>query len=260
VSQPEYLFGDGDTAAKRLKLLARVYQESTRTFLVNAAGSAPFRLALDLGCGPGFTTHLIADTLRCDRTIGLDASVGFIKLARATADDRTSFLEYDITAVPFRSGPANLIFCRFLLTHLRDPAVVAKWASQLERKGLLLLEETESIHTAHPVFAHYLTIVEAMLASQSNSLCVGKLVAALDSPGGLKSVFGELRHLPVRNCDAARMFALNLSAWKDSEFVRTNYSPAIILELEEDLTRAAAIDSPVREIEWQMRQRAWLKE
>jgi trans-aconitate 2-methyltransferase len=64
MSRPEYLFGDGDTAAQRLKLLASVYQESTRAFLSRAAGSARFRLVLDLGCGPGFTTHLISDALR----------------------------------------------------------------------------------------------------------------------------------------------------------------------------------------------------
>jgi trans-aconitate 2-methyltransferase len=257
--RPEYLFGDSDSAAQRLKLLASVYQESTRAFLANAAGSARFQLALDLGCGPGFTTHLIADALRCDRIIGLDASPSFIKLASATAGERMSFLQHDITAIPFPGGCANLIFSRFLLTHLRDPAAaVAKWATQLERNGLLLLEETETIHTAHPVFARYLAIVEAMLASQSGRLYAGHLVAGLDSPGGLKPAFSEIRSLPVRNCDAGRMFVLNLSTWKDNEFVRTNYSPGLILQLENDLTEIAAIESPAREIEWEIRQSAWL--
>jgi trans-aconitate 2-methyltransferase len=261
VSQPAYLFGDTDAAAVRLELLARVYQESTRAFLARAAGSARFRLVLDLGCGPGFTTRLIADTVRCDRLIGLDASASFTKLARANAGERMSFFEHDITAIPFPTECANLIFARFLLTHLRNPdLVVAKWATQLEQDGLLLLEETESIRTAHPVFARYLAIVEAMLASQSNSLYAGGLVASLDSPGGLKSVVSELRRLPVRNSDAARLFALNLNTWKDSEFVRTNYSRDSILELEQALTEIAVTESSAREIEWRMRQRGWLKQ
>ncbi len=160
MNQPQYLFGDSTTAAQRLKLLASVYNESTRAFLAKAAGSARFQLALDLGCGPGFTTRLIADTLRCDRVIGLDASAGFIELARANSGERLSFLRHDLTAIPFPSGRPNLIFSRFLLTHLREAAaVVAKWATQLEDRGLLLLEETEAIHTAHPVFARYLRIV-----------------------------------------------------------------------------------------------------
>lgn len=261
MSQPEYLFGDSDTAAQRLKLLASVYQESTRAFLARAAGSARFRLALDLGCGPGFTTHLINDTLRCDRVIGLDASAGFIKLARAAAGERMSFLQHDITAIPFPSGRANLISSRFLLTHLHDPdAVIAKWATQLEQGGLLLLEEVESIHTVHPAFGRYLAIVEAMLASQSNRLYAGRIIAELDSPGGLKCTFSELRSVPVRDCDAARMFSLNLNTWKGSEFVRTHYSSGLITELEKDLAEIAAVESPAREIEWEMRQSAWLKE
>jgi trans-aconitate 2-methyltransferase len=260
MSRPEYLFGDSDKAAQRLKLLACVYQESTRAFLENAAGSVRFQLALDLGCGPGFTTHLISDTLRCDRVMGLDASASFIRMARATVGERISFLEHDITAIPFPSGCANLIFSRFLLTHLRDPDfVVAKWATQLEPNGLLLLEETENIHTVHPVFGRYLAIVEATLARQSNRLHAGHLVACLDSPGGLKATFSELRSLPVRNCDAASMFVLNLNTWKDSEFVRANYSRDSIVELEQALTEIAVTESSAREIEWNMHQAAWRK-
>jgi SAM-dependent methyltransferase len=261
VSQPEYLFGNSDTAARRLDLLARVYQESTRVFLARAAGSKRFHLALDLGCGPGFTTHLIASTLRCDRVTGLDSSASFIKLARAAAAERISFLQHDVTVTPFPNGCANLIFSRFLLTHLPDPAgKVARWATQLERDGLLLLEETEAIHTVHPAFARYLTIVEALLASQSNRLYAGPLVAGLDSPGGLKLAFSELRSLHVRNSDAARMFALNLNIWKGSEFVRTNYSRDSMRELEQALTEIATRESSAQEIEWEMRQSAWFKE
>jgi SAM-dependent methyltransferase len=238
-----------------------VYQESTRAFLQHAAGSRRFALVLDLGCGPGFTTHLINDTLFCDRIIGLDASIDFIRRAHAAASGHISFLQHDITTVPFPSGCANLIFSRFLLTHLRDPgAVIAKWATQMEPGGLLLLEETEAIHTVHPAFECYLKIVEAMLAEQSNQLYAGRLIANLDSPGGIKRIFNELRSLPVRNCDAARMFTLNLNTWKNSEFVRANYSPSLILELENDLTEIVAVESPAREIEWEMRQGAWLKE
>jgi len=264
----QYLFGDSNTAAQRLKLLASVYQESTRAFLTNAAGSARFHLGLDLGCGLGLTTNLIAETLRCDRVIGLDTSATFIKLARATAGGRMSLIQHDITATPFPGGNANLIFSRFLLTHLRDPAaVVTKWATQLEGGGLLLLEETEAIHTANPVFTRYLRIVEAMLAEQSNQLYAGRMVASLASPGGLKSTVSELHGLPVRNSDAARMFASNLNALKDSESVRTNYSSRVrlalervLLALENELRQIAAIESPARQIEWEMRQSAWLKE
>jgi trans-aconitate 2-methyltransferase len=260
VSPPQYLFGDSDAAFERLQLLGRVYHESTRTFLAKAAASEYLRLGLDLGCGPGFTTHLIAETLRCERVIGLDASEGFIKLARTNANERVMFLRHDINAVPFPNSPANLIFCRFLLSHLRNPAaVIAKWATQLDARGLLLLEEAEAIVTAHPVFARYLTIVEAMLAAQSNQLYAGRLVANLHLQGALQRESSELRPLPVRNCEAARMFELNLRTWKDSEFVRNNYSRDCIAELDNELSTIATGESSAHDIEWEMRQATWRK-
>jgi len=64
-------FGDTDIAARRLKVLAEVFAESTRAFLLDTVISKP-RLALDLGCGPGYSTHFLADGLQCNHTAGLD--------------------------------------------------------------------------------------------------------------------------------------------------------------------------------------------
>ena len=159
MSRSQYLFGDSDSAAQRLRLLASVYRESTRAFLMRAAGSGHFDLALDLGCGLGFTSHLIGNTLQCKRVICIDASAVFIKLARDIASERVSFIHHDVTSIPFPTGSANHVFSRFLLTHLRDPAYqVAKWPTQLKPEGLLLLEEAESIQTSHPEFSRYLAV------------------------------------------------------------------------------------------------------
>jgi SAM-dependent methyltransferase len=234
VSQAQYLFGESESAAQRLRLLARVYQESTRAFLAKAAGAAHFPSALDLGCGLGFTSHLIAGTLQCDKVVGLDASAGFIAWARVNSHDRVSLVQHDITTIPFPTGRANLIFSRFLLTHLRDPAgVVAEWTTQLESSGLLLLEETEAVHATHPAFARYLETVEGLLSSQSNQLYAGRVVAGLKLPDNLRQTMNELRPLAVRSADAARMFLLNLQSWKQSEFIRANYSEDEISGLSE---------------------------
>jgi SAM-dependent methyltransferase len=255
-----YLFGDTDPAAQRLHLLAVVYQESTRAFLSRAAASAHFHFALDLGCGPGFTTRLIADTVACDRVAGLDASPAFIKLASGNSDERLSFLKHDITAIPFPTGRANLIFSRFLLTHLCNAAeIAAKWLTQLEPQGFLLLEETESIHTSDRIFARYLKIVEEMIAGHSNQLYAGHLIAGLNFQSEVKSVINELTSVPIRNCHAARMFALNLQTLKDNKFVRANYSPDSILELENALAEIAGNESAASEIEWKLRQAAWTR-
>jgi hypothetical protein len=58
----------------------------------------------------------------------------------------------------------------------------------------------------------------------------------------------------VRSSDAAGMFVLNMNAWKDTEFVRANYAPESIMELEMELARIAGEESPACEIVWEMRQ------
>jgi len=54
-----YLFGDTDVAARRFQVLAEVFADSTRPFLQQAVTGSR-HLAVDLGCGPGFTTHLLS--------------------------------------------------------------------------------------------------------------------------------------------------------------------------------------------------------
>src|SRR5258708_35887545 len=98
-----YAFGDTDIAARRLELLANVFEHSMRACLREApaarlglAQNLAQKIAIDLGCGPGFTTHLIAETLGFSRVVGLETSKRFIELARATANVRVSFELHDV--------------------------------------------------------------------------------------------------------------------------------------------------------------------
>src|SRR5260370_22398603 len=163
---PKYAFGDTDIAARRLELLAHVFEHATRAFLREApaarlglAQNLAQKIAIDLGCGPGFTTHLIAEALGFSRVVGLETSERFIELARATANARVSFELHDVCCVPFPTGAADMIFCRFLVTHLADPAdASAKWTTQLNSVGLMMLEGVEHIDTAHPALCSYVGI------------------------------------------------------------------------------------------------------
>jgi trans-aconitate 2-methyltransferase len=256
--KPKYAFGDTDIAARRLELLAHVFEHSTRAFLREALATRlglAQNLAIDLGCGPGFTTHLIAETLGFGRVVGLETSQRFIELARATASARISFELHDVCCVPFPTGTADMIFCRFLVTHLADPAdALAKWATQLNHGGLLMLEEVERINTAHPVLSAYVGIVEAMLQSQSNTLYAGTFIAEPDRTQGLQNVSSEVRRVAVINSDAAGLFRLNLQVWKERAFIRETYSEKTIRDLDSALEAIARQRGRESDIEWRMRQ------
>jgi trans-aconitate 2-methyltransferase len=250
----QYLFGDSDLAAHRLEVLADVYADSTTAFLREAVTNNP-RLAVDMGCGPGFTTRLLADTLKCEQAVGLDSSEHFVSLAQKTKTDRISFYFHDVTSVPFPVEPADVIFCRYLLTHLQQPQdIVSRWATQLRPKGLLLMEEVDNIHTDNETFALYLNIVDAMLEQQSAELYVGRVLDALEDTDILKRQASKVGHVPVVTRRAAAMFYLNIQTWKHQPFIQTNYPADLIEDLQRELNTLASRSGDEIEIEWGLRQ------
>ena len=229
VARVRYLFGDSDEATRRLEVIAEVYAGSTRALLRDAVSLHP-KSVVDLGCGPGYSTHLLADCLECDQVVGLDSSEHFVNVAGETSTDKVSFLLHDVTRVPFPVGPADLLFCRLLLTHLSQPLdILHRWGTQLRPGGLLLVEEVEWIRTNNPPFCDYLAIVEAMLADQGNKLYVGPLIDGFEDSRRLRRRPGGVQEVRVSNRQAARMFLLNIQTWRHKPFIRgelflANYS------------------------------------
>lgn len=254
MSTVKYQFADTDLAAKRLKYLAEVYAASSQEFILRSLRNRP-QLALDLGCGPGYSTHMLAEATHAGKIVGLDNSDRFISLAREGETDRISFQLHDVTVVPFPVGPANFLFCRLLLTHLREPRkVIRNWASQMVHNGLLLLEEVEWIETSHQVFSRYLGIVEALLADQSTQLCVGPTLEKMDISDGLEKVTSSVARIGVSNLQAATMFTLNIQSWKNKPFIQANYGEQEIGALERELEAIASGGGGTTQIEWGFRQ------
>lgn len=230
-----YALGHSEIAATRLEMVARVFEPATRE-LLREAGPDAKNLGVDLGCGPGHTTALLAEVARCRRTVGLDFSAEFIERAHRFASDRVAFHVHDVTVVPFPVGPADLLYCRLLLTHLRDPIqVLERWATQLASGGLLMVEEVESIATNSPALERYLEILDQMLRSQSNQLYIGSELEGAPLPQSLAKQKSGLLEFPVFPADAAAMFAMNLRTWRDHPFVRENVEEQEIQRLERDL-------------------------
>jgi trans-aconitate 2-methyltransferase len=249
-----YLFGDSDLAGHRLKVLADVYADSTKAFVIESVQEKP-RLFLDLGCGPGHTTHLLAEILACECAVGLDNSRHFIALAQKSSTNRVSFQLHDITTTPFPTGPADLLFCRFLMAHLNDlQSIILNWFPQLNSHGRLLMEEVEDILTTNKAFVAYLEIVDAMVKDQGGNLYVGSMLDEMKMPDSLRKVKSEIKRLAVPTQKAALMFSLNIQTWKHEPFVLANYSSSFIEDLEEDLKHLSMQSGIETDIEWNLRQ------
>jgi trans-aconitate 2-methyltransferase len=247
-----YTFGDSDLAARRLALVAAAFAKTTRQFLLTRARPAP-AFAVDLGCGPGFTTELIRATVGPARILGVDVSPAFVAAAaKRLADDRTRLLCADVLDLPLEVTDADLIFARMLLTHLRDPlAAIDIWRGRLSERGLLLLEEVDSIVTEDPTLAGYLDLQREMLAANGHALDVGpQLDAGLREHPALRS--STVAELSPPAAVAARMFAMNLETWRDRPEVTEAHEPEELNALAAALERIAtgAESAPIT---WRLR-------
>lgn len=254
----EYVFRDTPAAARRLGLVAEVFDPTSLALLRAVRDGQPdgWRpdLAIDLGCGPGYTTRLLAEALRPRRTLGLDASRAFLEVARANIDGAVGFAEHDVTRVPFPEAPADVVSCRFLLGHLIGHAeLLAAWATQLTPGGLLVVEDVEWIRSSHPVLAAYVAAVGKVMAAQGHGLEVGPRLDALPEPAGLRRRTSRVTTLSPPADQAARMFALNLTVWGQGEIAQTLIGQAELTRLATGLDPLARAQEPAQ-ITWGMRQ------
>jgi trans-aconitate 2-methyltransferase len=214
-----YAFGDGPAAARRLDLLAELFEPASRSFLDRVAGleGRPGQ-GVDLGCGTGHTTRLVAEVLKPDRTVGLDQSEFFVAVA-AGGPPGVEFAVHDVTRVPFPCPPADV----------------------------------ERIHTDLPALRGYLEVAGALLATRGHTLEVGPVLARLPDPPGLVRRDDRIGHLAPPADRAASMFALNLAVWR-GEAVRAGVATAERLDrLAAGL--AAVADGEVEgSIRWELRQ------
>jgi SAM-dependent methyltransferase len=184
---------------------------TSRALLEEVLPRGNFEVVFDLGCGPGETSRLLNDVLHPPLLVGLDLSEPFLQLARAAVPGG-EFIRHDIRQLPWPRSPADLVYSRYVLTHLPDPeARLREWTSQLTADGLLVIEENEWIVCGNPVFARYLEIVGQLLAGRGHDLYVGRRLAMFEPRWQRISRVSEV---PGPTARVASMFRLNLSAWR----------------------------------------------
>ncbi|MCL6093433.1 MAG: class I SAM-dependent methyltransferase [Actinomycetota bacterium] len=256
-----YILGDNETAAKRLKLVADLFAPSTESFL-NDTALPQSDLVLDLACGPGHTTRLLAKVLNGTETIGIDQSVNFIAEAEdASSSDGLSFICHDITDTPFPVGPADIIFTRYILLHLENPSgTVNKWLTQLKPGGFLLLEELEQIDTDETLFQKYLELLERSLELQNKRMFIGPLVSTL-SFADAEPTSNRIKEASISAKDAAAMFFMNMQTLKNSEYVRALYNNEEIEDFVVNLEQVMEVkETSLKPVSWKLRQIAIRKE
>jgi trans-aconitate methyltransferase len=239
-----YAFGDVELAAQRLHLVDRVFAEPSRS-LLGVAASGRIDLAVDLGCGPGWSTRLLRETLRPVRLAGLDNSPSFLEMARAAGPSGTAWFAHDVTSVPFPTGPADLIHARFVLCHVPEPeTVLHKWLGQLNPGGYVLTQDDQEIVARHPMLVSYEEMARSLVAARGADLWVGARLARLQAPEGFRTVVNKVYRHRVPVALAAQMFAMNFTVWRHDPHITDRYPGSVLDEMGVALRTLARGDHP----------------
>jgi trans-aconitate 2-methyltransferase len=233
--EPRYAFGDSDVAAQRLGLLAQTFDTPSRS-LLQQLRPGPLDLVLDLGCGPGHSTALLAEVLAPRRLAGLDQSEAFLAHASLSGVE-ARWYQHDLTTIPFPSGPADLAYARLVLAHVTEAEqVVQGWTSQLAPRGLLVLEEDEDIVTDDPTLSRYELMADDLVTARGGNLYIGRRLAELDFVGG-EVVLNRVYDHAVPGAIAARLFLMNFGVWRQDPLVVDRYPQGELDRLGEELAR-----------------------
>jgi SAM-dependent methyltransferase len=135
-----YALATGEAADYRLQVLHGVYGPGTRKVLLEAGVRSGMR-AVDLGCGVGMVTALLAELVGpTGHVVGVDVSRE--QLAKAGERVRNArFVAASATSTGLPPGSFDLVYCRFLLIHLTNPESALQEMWNLLRPGGVMVCE-----------------------------------------------------------------------------------------------------------------------
>jgi SAM-dependent methyltransferase len=142
-----YVIRGGAEGRERLRLLSEVFGPFTQALLEEVgipAGSA----CLDVGCGGGDVTHLLARAAGATgRALGVDLDAVKLELARREAQmlgtSNVEFVMQDVVTWEPKEL-FDVAYARFLLTHLTDPgALVTAIRRHIRPGGVFIVEDID---------------------------------------------------------------------------------------------------------------------
>jgi SAM-dependent methyltransferase len=105
--------------------------------LIEFAGVVPPMHALDVGCGTGALTAVLADRLGADRVAGADPSQAFVDACRA----RLPAVEVVLARaerLPFGDGTFDAVLSQLVVNFMRDPVQGVREMARVARPGAIV--------------------------------------------------------------------------------------------------------------------------
>jgi len=192
----EYVIRGGIEGRERLRVLARVTYPTTAA-LLDRLGVEPGMTCLDAGCGGGDVTVELARRVAPEgRAVGVDIDEATLDVGRqeaaAAGVDNVELRVADIRTERCGSG-FDLVYARFLLSHLGDPdATVTTLVEHLRPGGMLAVEDIDFDGSltwpASAAFDRYSELYCAVVRARGGDPDIGKRLPVLLAETGLEEV------------------------------------------------------------------------
>lgn len=196
IAGSHYAIKGGIAGRERLRILSRTLHASTAS-LFEQLGVGKGMHCLDIGCGGGDVTVELARRVGpSGSVVGVDMDEAKLMLARqevaAMGINTVTFQTLDICT---QELPVNvdLVYMRFLLTHLADPAhALAASYHSLRPGGLLIVEDIDAggafTWPECAAFLRYRALYDAVVLKRGGDPIIGQRLPVLLTDSGFAQV------------------------------------------------------------------------
>lgn len=194
-----YAFGQfqhNEAELNRLKTQAAAAQALEQAILTQA-GLRPGMKVLDLACGPGIVSCLLARMVGEGEVLGLDLSPELIKEAEAAAGHHglanLSFRQGNVYGLELEDASFDFIYARFLFQHLEQPQKALVEARRvLKPGGILAIADVDDgwlcLHPEPAAFRSFTSRAAELQSRTGGDRLVGRKLGSYLSEAGFEQV------------------------------------------------------------------------
>ena len=190
-----YVIRGGAEGVARLDTVARVLWPTTQS-LLQRAGISPGMRCLDLGCGGGPVTLELARLVGPEgQVVGIDMDATKLQLARQRAEQQQLQLEFQTGNVYDLTDEAryDLVYARFLLTHLHQPTNAVQCMVRALRPGGVMIVEDIEISAAFayppsPALERHIHLYKSVVERRGGDPDIGPKLPGLLRDGGVDDI------------------------------------------------------------------------
>ncbi|HEX2103815.1 MAG TPA: methyltransferase domain-containing protein [Solirubrobacteraceae bacterium] len=243
-----YRLRGGVAGRERLRVLSRVMETMT-SGLLERLDIRPGARCLDVGCGGGDVTLALARLAGpAGEAVGIDIDEVKLRLARDEAADagveNVDYRAASVDELP-QDGEFDLVYARFLLTHLADPGAALRSMIGASRPGAVVAVEDidYAVGFCHPPCAAYdafWDVYPRVAAHAGGDARIGRRLPVLFAEAGLRGISVHIEQPAGFDRDVKLLSALTLENIADAAVAAGLIEAEEIAAHVEELHRFAA--------------------